>query len=63
MAASCPHADYRKSRTDGPTKCTWVPGTTEANPHKTIPAYVISLSSCLAECMDFSAAMISAVAS
>ena len=32
-------SDYRKNRYqgDGPAKCTWFPGTTEKNPHTTIP--------------------------
>ena len=30
-AKECP---YRHGRTDGPTKCTWVPNTTEKSPHK-----------------------------
>ena len=32
-------SDYRKNRYqgDGPAKCTWFPGTTEKNPHTTVP--------------------------
>lgn len=26
-------AEYRAGRADGPSKCTWFPGTTEPNPH------------------------------
>jgi len=34
-----PGSTYRKNRFqgDGPAKCTWYPGTTEKNPHTTIP--------------------------
>ena len=41
--ASCPHAaGYRAGRAenDGPTKCTWYPGTTEKSPHEHYRPYV-----------------------
>jgi len=38
-STGCPfsHPDYRASRKDGPTKCTWYPGTLEKSPHEHIP--------------------------
>ena len=37
---TAPGSDYRKNRYqgDGPAKCTWFPGTTEKNPHTTVPS-------------------------